>query len=304
VAPRALMVILVLIVSEWDGPAVLPPNQRACLLGGDSRRNRAMPRKSNAAVVSIGIDPGKNTLHLIGLDARGEIVLREKVARSKIVSRLANVPPCLIGIEVGTGTHYVTRELRALDHDVRQVPPVYAKPFRQTHKNDFRDAHAVAEAVQRPTTRCVPPKTDEQLDLQALHRVRYRKAVVGDIGIRSKLDYTAHGDAINSAARLEAMNKELGSSICIGPVAAGRCDPSTLRPLGTVALRGLVAPIAVFEPWPAEASADWRARYLTAMAAILSDPAGAAALFDDLAAEMPSDPVPLYMAQRTRSSMH
>ena len=72
------------------------------------------------------------------------------------------------------GTHYVTRELLALGHDVRQVPPVYAKPFRQTHKNDFRDAHAVAEAVQRPTTRCVPPKTDEQLDLQALHRVRNR----------------------------------------------------------------------------------------------------------------------------------
>ena len=119
--------------------------------------------KSNTAVVTIGIDPGKNTLHLVGLDALGEIVLREKVARAKIVSRLANVPPCLIGIEAGMGTHYVTRELVALDHDVRQVPPVYAKPFRQTHKNDFRDAHAVAEAVQRPTTRCVPPKTDEQL---------------------------------------------------------------------------------------------------------------------------------------------
>ena len=98
-----------------------------------------MVRKFDTAVVTIGIDPGKNTLHLVGLDARGEIVLR------------------------------------ALDHDVRQVPPVYAKPFRQTHKNDFRDAQAVAEAVQRPTTRCVPPKTDEQLDLQALHRVRYRQ---------------------------------------------------------------------------------------------------------------------------------
>jgi transposase len=72
------------------------------------------------------------------------------------------------------GTHYVTRELLVLGHDVRQVPPVYAKPFRQSHKNDFRDAHAIAEAVQRPTTRCVPAKTDEQLDLQALHRVRYR----------------------------------------------------------------------------------------------------------------------------------
>jgi transposase len=133
-----------------------------------------MPRKSKATAVTIGSDPGKITLHLIGLDAQGGIVLREKVARDRIVARLANVPPCLIGIEAGMGTHYVTRELLALGHDERQVPPVYSTPFRQTHKNDFRDAHAIAEAVQRPTTRCVPPKTDEQLDLQALHRVRSR----------------------------------------------------------------------------------------------------------------------------------
>lgn len=127
------------------------------------------------------------------------------------------------------------------------------------------------------------------------------EAVVGDIGIRSKLDYTAHGDAINSAARLEAINKELGSSICIGPVAAGRCDPSALRPLGNVTLRGLESPIAVFEPWPPEAPADWRARYLAAIALICSDPAGAAALFDDLAAEMPCDAVPSYRARQLRS---
>src|SRR6478609_3367617 len=72
------------------------------------------------------------------------------------------------------GTHYVARELISLGHDVRQVPPAYAKPFRQTHKNDFRDAYAIAEAVRRPSTRCVPVKTDDQLDLQALHRVRSR----------------------------------------------------------------------------------------------------------------------------------
>jgi transposase len=133
-----------------------------------------MSRKTNTAAVTIGIDPGKNTLHLIGLDARGATVLREKVARDRIVARLANVPPCLIGIEAGMGTHYVTRQLLAIGHDARQVPAVYAKRFRQSHKNDFRDALAVAEAVQRPTTLCVPAKTDEQLDLQALHRVRYR----------------------------------------------------------------------------------------------------------------------------------
>ena len=134
-----------------------------------------MSRQTNAiAVTTIGIDTGKNTLHLIGLDERGTMVLREKLARGRIRTRLANVPPCLIGIEAGMATHYVARELLALGHDVRQVPPAYAKPFRQGHKNDFRDAHAIAEAVQRPSTRCVPVKTEDQLDLQALHRVRSR----------------------------------------------------------------------------------------------------------------------------------
>ena len=133
-----------------------------------------MSRKPTSTIATIGIDPGKNTMHLIGLDTGGAIVLREKVTRDKVVARLANVPPCLIGIEVGMGTHYLTRAICQLGHDARQVPPFYIKPFRQAHKNDFRDAHAVAEAVQRPTTTCVPAKTDEQLDLQALHRVRYR----------------------------------------------------------------------------------------------------------------------------------
>lgn len=134
-----------------------------------------MPSKTNVGVArAIGIDTGKNTLHLIGLDEKGATVLRERVSRGRIVARLANVPRCLIGIEAGMATHYVARELIALGHEVRQVPPAYAKPFRQGHKNDFRDAHAVAEAVQRPSTRCVPVKTDDQLDLQALHRVRSR----------------------------------------------------------------------------------------------------------------------------------
>ena len=134
-----------------------------------------MPRTTTLhAVTAIGIDMGKTTLHMIGLDARGAIVLRERVSRGRIASRLANVPPCLIGIEAGMATLYVARELTELGHDVKQVPATYAKPFRHGHKNDFRDAHAVAEAVQRPTTRFVPAKTNEQLDMQALHRVRSR----------------------------------------------------------------------------------------------------------------------------------
>jgi transposase len=111
---------------------------------------------------------------VIGLDEKGAIVLREKVSRTRIAARFVNVPPCLIGIEASMASHHVARELVALGHEVKQVPPAYSKPFRQAHKNDFRDAHAVAEAVERPSTRCVPIKTDEQLDLQALHRVRSR----------------------------------------------------------------------------------------------------------------------------------
>ena len=99
---------------------------------------------------------------MVDLDSLGAIILRKRVSRRRITSRLANLPPCLVSIEAGMATHYVARELAALGHDVKQVPPTYAKPFRQEHKNDFRDAHAVAEAVQRPTTRFVPAKTNEQ----------------------------------------------------------------------------------------------------------------------------------------------
>jgi transposase len=120
-----------------------------------------MSHKTAATVAhTIGIDTGKNTLHLIGLDDKGVIVLREKIARGRITARLANVPRCLIGIEAGMATHYVARELSALGHEIKQVPPAYSKPFRQGHKNDFRDAHAIAEAVQRPST--------------SLHRLRSR----------------------------------------------------------------------------------------------------------------------------------
>jgi transposase len=134
-----------------------------------ARRKFIATLGSTARWSGRAVDMGKNTLHMIGLDSRGAIVLREKVSRGRITSRLANLPCCLIGIEAGLATHYVARELTALGHDVKQVPPAYAKPFRQGHKNDFRDAHAVAEAVQRPTTRFVPAKTDEQLELK-LHQ--------------------------------------------------------------------------------------------------------------------------------------
>jgi hypothetical protein len=90
--------------------------------------SRDFPQGRSACFLCI---TGKNTLHMIGLDEMGAIVLREKVSRNRIAIRLVNMPPCLIGIEAGMATHYMSRDLLALGHEVKQVPPAYAKPFRR-----------------------------------------------------------------------------------------------------------------------------------------------------------------------------
>ena len=134
-----------------------------------------MSRSSSfAAIATLGIDLGKNTFHLIGQDERGAIVLRIKLSRTQLTQRLANIPPCLIGMEACAGAHHIGRQLQALGHDVRLIPAQYVKPFLKGHKNDYRDAEAIAEAVQRPTMSFVAIKTPEQMDLLALHRVRSR----------------------------------------------------------------------------------------------------------------------------------
>ena len=130
--------------------------------------------KPSAQIAVIGIDIGKNIFHLIGLDRSGAVVLKAKLSRGQLENRLANLPPCLIGIEACVGSHHLSRRLMALGHDARLMPAQYVKPFLKGHKNDYRDAEASAEAVQRPTMRFVAAKTEEQLDLQALHRVRAR----------------------------------------------------------------------------------------------------------------------------------
>ena len=134
-----------------------------------------MPHKStNVAVSTIGIDLGKNSFHLVGLDKRGAIALQIKLSRGQLERRLANIPRSLIGMEACAGAHHIGRRLEALGHDVRLIPAQYAKPFLKGHKIDCRDAEAIVEAVQRPTMRFVRIKTPEQMDLLALHRVRSR----------------------------------------------------------------------------------------------------------------------------------
>jgi len=133
-----------------------------------------MSQKSNCAIAVIGIDIGKNSFHVVGHDRRGAIVLRQKWSRGQVEARLANLPPCLIGMEACVGAHHLSRKLKALGHNARLMPAKYVRPYSKGEKNDYRDAEAIAEAVQRPTMKFVATKTADQLDLQALHRVRER----------------------------------------------------------------------------------------------------------------------------------
>src|SRR5262249_38089094 len=145
------------------------------LAWGGKEQEHAMSNKQNDAVASvIGIDIGKNSFHIVGQDHRGAIVLRQKWSRGQIEARLANLPPCLIGMEACVGAHHLSRKLQALGHAARLMPGKYVRPYSKGQKNDFRDAEAIAEAVQRPTMKFVATKTADQLDLQALHRVRER----------------------------------------------------------------------------------------------------------------------------------
>ena len=122
----------------------------------------------------IGIDIGKNSFHLVAVDASGAIQWKKKLSRSQLMRHMATLPGCLVGMEACCGAHHLARELTLLGHNVRLMAPQFVKPFLKSNKNDYLDAEAIAEAVQRPTMRFVPAKSVEQLDLQALHRVRER----------------------------------------------------------------------------------------------------------------------------------
>jgi len=155
-------------------PCSGPASERSWAWGSKDKEH-AMSSKHNGAIASvIGIDIGKNSFHIIGQDQHGAIVLRQKWSRGQLEARLANVPPCLIGMEACVGAHHLRRKLQALGHDARLMPAKYVRPYSKGQKNDFRDAEAIAEAVQRPTMKFVATKTADQLDLQALHRVRER----------------------------------------------------------------------------------------------------------------------------------
>jgi transposase len=123
---------------------------------------------------SVGIDLGKTTFHLVALGDNGKVLIRKKFTQKQLITFTANLQTSLIGLEACSGAHFLGRALREQGHDVKLIPAQFVKPFVTSNKNDFLDAEAIAEAVDRQNMRFVPIKTDDQLDLQAFHRVRDR----------------------------------------------------------------------------------------------------------------------------------
>lgn len=125
-------------------------------------------------IVRIGLDLAKYVFEIHGVDAHGKVVLRKTLRRDAVSLFFANLPQCLVGMEASNGAHYWARVLTDLGHDVRLISPQFVKPYVKSNKNDRNDAEAICEAISRPSMRFVPPKSSEQLAIQAVHRIRRR----------------------------------------------------------------------------------------------------------------------------------
>jgi len=123
-------------------------------------------------VAVVGVDLAKSVFQVHGIDARGQVVLRRRLRRSKLLSFFAKLPACLVGMETCASATHWARELMALGHEVRLMPPQYVKPYVKRSKNDASDAEAICEAVTRPTMRFVGVKSAEQQSVLVLHRTR------------------------------------------------------------------------------------------------------------------------------------
>src|SRR4051812_27158168 len=122
----------------------------------------------------LGVDLGKNSCSIVGLDGAGRVLLRRRTRRDGVVALAAKLPGCVVAMEACCGAHHLGRLLAARGHEVRLMSPEYVRPYVKAQKNDDRDAEAIAEAATRPTMRFVALKTEAQLDVQVLHRVRDR----------------------------------------------------------------------------------------------------------------------------------
>ena len=122
-------------------------------------------------ITTIGLDIAKSVFQVHGVDGSGQVVIRRQLKRRSVLAFFQKLPPCLVGIEA-CASHHWSRELQALGHIVRLMPPAYVKPYVKRQKNDAADAEAICEAVTRANMRYVPTKTLEQQSCLMLHRVR------------------------------------------------------------------------------------------------------------------------------------
>ncbi len=134
----------------------------------------ATSKQAPSELSSIGVDIGKDVFHIVGFDPDGRIVLRCKIKRLALVPTFEKLPRCIVGLEACLSAHFVSRTLRRLGFEPRIIPAKYTKPFVKGQKNDYNDAEGIAEAALRPNLKLVGEKSQDQLDLQALHRVRSR----------------------------------------------------------------------------------------------------------------------------------
>ena len=104
-------------------------------------------------IKTLGIDLAKSIFHLYGVDAHGKALMKKQLSRKKLLEFMANLPPCLVGMEACGGAHYWGRSFRELGHEVKLLPPQYVKPYVKTNKNDYNDAEAICEAISRPNMR-------------------------------------------------------------------------------------------------------------------------------------------------------
>jgi transposase len=125
-------------------------------------------------IKAVGLDIGKTWFHFVGCNRAGKPIGRHKFNRTQLTNYIVKLQPCLIGMEACPGSQHLARLFQRHGHDVRLIAPKFIKPYLKSQKNDFNDAEAIAEAVTRPTMRFVTVKSNEQLDLQAIHRIRER----------------------------------------------------------------------------------------------------------------------------------
>src|SRR3954452_4481924 len=157
--------------SSWAARAFMgwpaPPNWQRKLSGAGGK-------EADMDIAVLGIDLGKNSCSVVGLDGSGRVVLRRRMHRDSVVKLVSGLPACIVAMEACCGAHHLGRLFDEMGHQVRLMSPEYVRPYVKAQKNDDRDAEAIAEAATRPTMRFVELKSAEQLDMQSLHRVRDR----------------------------------------------------------------------------------------------------------------------------------